>query len=114
MDHPGWKQIIQTKQSQILEDFRKLFPEMGIEGIALILGGGKIENRSEKLEDRNEKIEERREGIGGREQGEESEGRKTESPEEREMRGVESIEDEEFREKLISLGQSIAEREKKS
>ena len=37
-DHPGWKQIIQTKQGSILDDFRRNFPDLDISGISLILG----------------------------------------------------------------------------
>ena len=38
MDHPGWKQILQTKQSKLLYDFQYRFPEMDISGISLMLG----------------------------------------------------------------------------
>jgi hypothetical protein len=37
-DHPGWKQIIQTKQGMILNDFRRSFPDLEISGISLMLG----------------------------------------------------------------------------
>ena len=37
MDHPGWKQILQTKQNQLLDDYRESFPELEISGISLIL-----------------------------------------------------------------------------
>jgi hypothetical protein len=109
MDHPGWKQIIQTKQRQLLEDFQKRFPEMAIEGMALVLGTGKDEQEA-----------------GSREQVEEGKGRETRFVEEAQIqntsavvekpaeKGYEAIKDEEFREKLKSLGQSIAEREKRS
>ncbi|MDR0315415.1 MAG: DUF721 domain-containing protein [Treponema sp.] len=36
-DHPGWKQILQTKQTKILNDFRRRFPELDISGISLML-----------------------------------------------------------------------------
>ena len=36
-DHPGWKQILQTKQGKLLNDFRRRFPEMDISGISLML-----------------------------------------------------------------------------
>jgi predicted nucleic acid-binding Zn ribbon protein len=36
-DHPGWKQILQTKQSRLLNDFRRRFPELEISGISLLL-----------------------------------------------------------------------------
>lgn len=37
IDHPGWKQILQTKQSKLLNDFRYRFPELEISGISLML-----------------------------------------------------------------------------
>ena len=37
-DHPGWKQILQTKQSKLLNDFRMRFPQLEISGISLMLG----------------------------------------------------------------------------
>lgn len=37
VDHPGWKQIIQTKESKLLHDFRYRFPEMDISGISIVL-----------------------------------------------------------------------------
>jgi hypothetical protein len=40
IDHPGWKQIVQTKQGKILDDFRARFPDMNISGISLMLGRG--------------------------------------------------------------------------
>ena len=53
MDHPGWKQILQTKQSKLLHDFRYRFPDLNISGISLILGQPACEaepakNRAEK------------------------------------------------------------------
>jgi len=46
MDHPGWKQILQTKQSKLLNDFRRRFPDLNISGISLMLGKGE----SQKVE----------------------------------------------------------------
>jgi len=37
VDHPGWKQILQTKESKLLHDFRYRFPDMGISGISIVL-----------------------------------------------------------------------------
>ncbi|MCL2067823.1 MAG: DUF721 domain-containing protein [Treponema sp.] len=42
-DHPGWKQILQTKQGMLLNDFRRRFPELEISGISLMLGYGNSE-----------------------------------------------------------------------
>ena len=39
-DHPGWIQILQTKENRILDDFRHHFPDMDISGISLMLNRG--------------------------------------------------------------------------
>ena len=83
-DHPGWKQIIQTKQSQLLNDFRRRFPDMDISGISLILG------RNDPYTDLQPR----------------------EEPEESFKPGYEEIKDEDFKESLRRLEQSITEREK--
>lgn len=36
-DHPGWIQLLQAKQSQLLEGVRRRFPELAITGIAIRL-----------------------------------------------------------------------------
>jgi len=38
VDHPGWKQILQTKESKLLDDFCRRFPEMNICGLSIMLG----------------------------------------------------------------------------
>ncbi|MCL2721732.1 MAG: hypothetical protein FWD47_10395 [Treponema sp.] len=105
-DHPGWKQIIQTKQSKILNDFRIRFPELDISGISLVLG-------------KNEPQEEIQE--------EQQETQLNNNPSSNSVSSVppclcvnscennasiDAIEDEDFKEKLKSLGESIAAREK--
>ena len=37
VDHPGWKQLLQTKQSKLLHDFRYRFPNQDISGISFML-----------------------------------------------------------------------------
>ena len=37
VDHPGWKQILLTKKSKLLYDFRYRFPELDISGISIVL-----------------------------------------------------------------------------
>jgi len=37
VDHPGWKQILQTKESKLLSDFRRRFPDMDISGLSIML-----------------------------------------------------------------------------
>ena len=44
IDHPGWKQILQTKQKDLLEEYRALFPDLEITGISLVLGRGHRES----------------------------------------------------------------------
>jgi predicted nucleic acid-binding Zn ribbon protein len=36
-DHPGWIQILQTKESKLLNDFQRRFPEQDISGMSLML-----------------------------------------------------------------------------
>lgn len=36
-DHPGWIQLLQAKQAQLLEGVRRRFPELAITGIAIRL-----------------------------------------------------------------------------
>ena len=37
VDHPGWKQILQTKESKLLSDFRYRFPDVDISGLSIML-----------------------------------------------------------------------------
>jgi hypothetical protein len=37
VDHPGWKQILQTKEHRLLDNLRCRFPGMDIAGISIIL-----------------------------------------------------------------------------
>jgi hypothetical protein len=40
VDHPGWKQILQTKESRLLDDLRRRFPDLDIAGISIVLSRG--------------------------------------------------------------------------
>jgi len=100
MDHPGWKQIIQTKQSKLLNDFRYRFPELDISAISLMLGNKKPDNEAK------EEIKENKQSNSPVVPQYE----RVRSPE---IDGIDSVKDNEFKEMLISLGQSIAEREKR-
>jgi len=103
MDHPGWKQILQTKQSKLLNDFRIRFPELDISGISLMLSKNSSQEDIAKEFTRGH-VEP---SVRGTED--------TEEKEEEELitAGYDAIKDDEFREKLIKLGQTIAEREKR-
>ena len=59
VDHPGWKQILQTKESKLLHDFRYRFPDMGISGISIVLckpGSGNREQGAGSKEQRKESV----------------------------------------------------------
>ncbi len=96
-DHPGWKQILQTKQSKLLNDFRRRFPELGISGISLMLGSIKSQNTAQEAETTQEP----------------SAPETVEAETEISVKGYDAIKDEEFKEKLKKLGQRIAAGEKK-
>jgi hypothetical protein len=107
MDHPGWKQILQTKQSKLLNDFRLRFPEMDISGISLMLGSGSPSGESQQEEETEvETVEIQTE-----------QSRIIEEPPARTaepaVQGYDAIEDNDFKEKLKKLGQTIAEKKKK-
>jgi hypothetical protein len=113
IDHPGWKQILQTKQTKLLNDFRRRFPEQDISAISLMLGN--MEPVQDDSEESTENFSQSR--IFGstppREDAEE-EGKgdkpdvfSTSSP----AKGLDAIEDEDFKAMLKSLGQSVADRE---
>ena len=101
-DHPGWKQILQTKQSQLLNDFRYHFPEENICGISLIL------SRDVPQTDAPEPAQEVKEVPPVKEAAPYHE---TENMC-KSTHGYESIKNEEFKATLKRLEQSITERGK--
>ena len=46
-DHPGWIQILQTKQAEILAVVKRRYPELGIRGIAFRLSRDTLSAREE-------------------------------------------------------------------
>jgi len=103
IDHPGWKQILQTKQSKFLNDFRLRFPELDITGISLMLGSGKSHTEPEQ------ETQPAQEPVPAREPPASS---AVVTEPEIPAKGYEAIKDEEFREKLIRIGKKIAAGEK--
>jgi hypothetical protein len=99
-DHPGWKQILQTKQSKLLDDYRRRFPDLEISGISLMLGKYELRPKEEDLQpveiedhfDESVKPEDSVKKI---------------SP-----HWLDAINDEDFKRTLINLEQSITAREK--
>ena len=99
-DHPGWKQIIQTKQSKMLDDYRRRFPDLGISGMSLILG--KAEPKTEDEPDS--------------ETAQEPQPVEDEMPatDTKNVHGLDSIKDEDFKKMLKNIEKSIAAGEKPS
>jgi len=104
-DHPGWKQILQTKQEKLLHDFRYRFPELNITGIALKLGGGEpqvakeepaLRTAGSQHKDTNKKLNAVTENVEAII---------------RDNKSIEEIKDEAFKEKLKKLERTIADRE---
>jgi len=111
MDHPGWKQILQTKQSKLLNDFRIRFPQLDISGISLILKNSeKIYNDKSSSAENTQTRQTRAVNETQNEQAafypaDESEIKTR-------LNDINSIKDEGFKESLIKLGKTIAENEK--
>ena len=105
IDHPGWKQVLQTKQSKLLNDFRIRFPDLDISGISLMLGSGKPQDVAKESEPAYEAKDAQKSEI-------EKEPEISAAGEELVARGYEAIKDEVLRERLRRLGQRIAEGEK--
>jgi len=106
MDHPGWKQILQTKQSKLLNDFRIRFPEMEISAISLILG------KSESAPEPQDPTPSAAASTAEAEPVEAAEEPTQEPISQTAVTGLDAIKDEEFKESLKKLGQSIAVSEK--
>ena len=98
MDHPGWKQILQTKQSKLLKDFRIRFPQLDISGISLILGNGEQSEtgKAEKSSNIDNNHSANAQLVF----------------EKTAIKGFDAIKDDGFKDTLKKLGQTIAEREK--
>ena len=101
-DHPGWKQILQTKQSQLLNDFRYQFPEENICGISLILSRNEPQTDNPELAQKAEEIT----PVKGAMPSCETENVCMNT--QRNTQGYENIKDEEFKATLKRLEQSIA------
>jgi len=97
VDHPGWKQILQTKQSKLLHDFRVRFPDLGISGLALILGKSEFKNNSDEpvqkteinTDDTEKNVNEIKNNNGSV------------------SKSIDTIKDEELKKSLRNLGQAI-------
>ena len=98
VDHPGWKHILQTKESKLLSDFCRRFPDTDIYGLSILLC------KSGEMGTENE----------GKEQGETADTRaKIPIPRPQvasSLNGFGAIKDGTLKETLMRLEQSISER----
>ena len=117
-DHPGWKQILQTKQSKLLNDFRLRFPDQDISGISLILGRN---TPQEKPVDENTALAQAAAQQAAMqpqvepsvpEAAQPAAAQQSPAVEVPAAQGFDAIEDEAFKEMLKRLGQNVAAREK--
>ena len=108
-DHPGWKQIIQTKQSKMLNDYRRRFPDLGISGISLILG--KAEPRAATEDEPNNETAQEPLPAEAVNSVEES-AMPAADAKETSAHGLDAIKDEDFKKILKNLEKSIADGEK--
>jgi len=46
-EHPGWIQLLQTKEHKLLQDLQTTFPDIGINGIAFKLGISSMDNAAD-------------------------------------------------------------------
>jgi hypothetical protein len=100
-DHPGWIQILQTKEQKILADFRLLFPNMNISGISLMLSRNRLD--SETGTDKPPQNEKRKTAV--------SPPAPPLEPVQNQEHGYDAIKNGAFKESLKRLEQSIAEKE---
>jgi hypothetical protein len=96
-DHPGWIQILQTKEHKILDDLRLQFPDLDINGISFRLSR---EPRGGNQDD----------GLEEADSGDAAAPLPEEAPQEEKKSGYESIKDESLQKSLKSLEKSIAAR----
>jgi hypothetical protein len=108
-DHPGWIQILQTKERQILAAFHRAFPDQDIFGISLMLsrggarepaGDGTGEAQAEQAADESVKAAAESPAVTG-------------PDDQTKNAGYDGIKDDVFKETLKRLEKSIAIREKK-
>jgi hypothetical protein len=104
-DHPGWIQILQTKESTLLDDFRRCFPNLEISGISLRLsrGGPRLGDAGTGEQKPEAVTEDAKEPAGTNNEA----ARQNQT----ENRGYDTIKNGAFRETLQRLEQSIAEKE---
>ena len=106
VDHPGWKQILQSKESKLLSDFRYRFPKMGISGFSISLCKPGALRQNPDGDPANRPASEA--AVPEKHRSEEV--TTPAVPGIQEQGGYEAIKDEAFKEVLMRLEKSIAER----
>jgi hypothetical protein len=100
-DHPGWVQILQTKEQRLLENARRLFPELDIRGISFMLSRNFSPGEKETPD-----------GVSGEGEpafaGQEERGRVPEPASQ--FDAYEKIDDQQFKDTLKRLEQSLRKR----
>ncbi|MDR2479688.1 MAG: DUF721 domain-containing protein [Treponema sp.] len=105
-DHPGWIQILQTQENNILDDFRRRFPGMDISGISLMLSRGGTPQDGEPAETTAGKNEEAPSAANPR-----ANPPKSSALPAMESSGYDTIKDKGLKETLKRLEQSISAKE---
>ena len=108
-DHPGGKQILQTKQNKLLNDFRRRFPDMDISGISLMLSRSGPETEDATEADPPEEAA-NKDAETQRAADEATAAAEPENHGKADIAGYDAIKDEGLKESLKRLEQSIAAR----
>jgi hypothetical protein len=111
-DHPGWIQILQTKQQRILETLQRRFPDLAIEGISFRLSKEPLYAKQTAETEQGSEEEEAAEII---EAAKNPAAPEPMAPEQTDSAAdpYDRISDEDFKASLKRLEQSIASRAKK-
>jgi hypothetical protein len=120
-DHSGWIQIFQTRQHKLLEDIRRRFPDLAIDGISFRLSSGPLEDGPEPSVLSDGKSGGGKTAAGPPVAGVDTDGKAglntpadAEKAPEKSLRGYDMIEDGDFKETLRHLERSIAAGRKKT
>ena len=101
VDHPGWMQLLQMREQELLERLRSEYPELAISSLQMKLQTGQMKLQSGRESSREtETVQRSKSGRMPR-------GKPQYNP----SPGLDSIDDEELRERIKRLGRMIAERD---
>jgi hypothetical protein len=108
-DHPGWIQILQTKESKLLSDIQKEFSNLNISGIVFKLSNMPLGIMPLNAEERKENIFSTEKKLPYNNLNKKKQTAKNQSKNDLEESKIilERIKDEKLREKLKSLGEDV-------